>query len=384
MPAVSTGPKELYLSSSLGELNKKAEVKPEKITNTKSYVHSACKLFKAAEESRLDRDEEKAYVFYMKYLTIYDVIKKRPDFKQQQDFYMKLLGPNSIKKAIEEAEKLSENLKLRYEEVEVRRKLEEKERLEEKKRKEEITEKENSRLSPKTTSKKDNKKVKDGHNEIKNATPKAPTPAGGITAEKLMAMMKDQTITLIVMDARPFKDFEDSHIQVPVQTCISVPDEAVSPGITVNQIEAKLPEASKDQQATTPPLILSSTLSHRPTNPSLPNYHPPTFGCKGKSQVKLRTNVDFSTDSLDLSPFLSSSAFSSNYSSYKLYAVVNHIGHLNMGHYTALCYNTVTQTWFCFDDSEVRPVEGVLLQSPHAYILFYSRQSFLKPQIPGL
>ena len=49
-----------------------------------SYVQSACKMFKAAEECRLDRDEEKAYVLYMRYLTVYDVIKKRPDFKQQQ------------------------------------------------------------------------------------------------------------------------------------------------------------------------------------------------------------------------------------------------------------------------------------------------------------
>ncbi|XP_072320834.1 ubiquitin carboxyl-terminal hydrolase 8 isoform X2 [Eucyclogobius newberryi] len=244
MPAVSTCPKELYLSTSLGELNKKAEVKPDKI-NTRSYVQTACKIFKAAEECRLDRDEEKAYVFYMKYLTVYDVVKKRPDFKQQQDFFMTILGPNSIKKAIEEAEKLSESLKLRYEEVEVRKKLEEKERLEEKKRKEEITEKESGRSSPKTTSKKDIKKVKEGRNEIKNATPKAPTPAGGITAEKLFSMMKDQTISLIVMDARRLKDFEESHMLVPALTCISVPEEAVSPGITVNQVEAKLPESSQ-------------------------------------------------------------------------------------------------------------------------------------------
>lgn len=48
-----------------------------------SYVQSACKIFKAAEECRLDRDEEKSYVLYMKYLTVYDIIKKRPDFKQQ-------------------------------------------------------------------------------------------------------------------------------------------------------------------------------------------------------------------------------------------------------------------------------------------------------------
>lgn len=55
-------------------------------------------------------------------------------------------------------------------------------------------------------------------------------PAGGITAEKLFHMMKDQAITVIVMDARSQKDFDESHIQVPAQTCISVPEGAISPG----------------------------------------------------------------------------------------------------------------------------------------------------------
>ncbi|XP_068586566.1 ubiquitin carboxyl-terminal hydrolase 8 [Cebidichthys violaceus] len=247
MPAVSTGVKELYLSTSLGELNKKAEIKPDK-TSTRSYVQSACKIFKVAEECRLDRDEEKAYVLYMKYLTVYDIIKKRPDFIQQPEYYMTMLGPNSFKKAIEEAEKLSESLKLRYEEVEVRKKLEEKERQEEKKRREEITEKDGGRSSPKVSSanKKDSKKVKGEQNELKNTTSKAVVPAGGISAERLFHMMKDQTITVIVMDARSHRDFEESRIQVPGQTCVSVPEEAISPGITVNQIEAKLPEVSKE------------------------------------------------------------------------------------------------------------------------------------------
>lgn len=130
MPAVASVPKELYLSSSLKDLNKKTEVKLEK-TSTKNYVHSAQKIFKTAEESRLDRDEEKAYVLYMKYVAVYNLIKKRPDFKQQQDYYLSILGPANIKKAVEEAERLSESLKLRYEEAEVRKKLEEKDRREE-------------------------------------------------------------------------------------------------------------------------------------------------------------------------------------------------------------------------------------------------------------
>lgn len=55
-------------------------------------------------------------------------------------------------------------------------------------------------------------------------------PAGGVTAEKLFHMMKDQTISIIVMDARGHRDYEESHIQVAGQICISVPEEAVSPG----------------------------------------------------------------------------------------------------------------------------------------------------------
>ncbi|XP_077450755.1 ubiquitin carboxyl-terminal hydrolase 8 [Stigmatopora argus] len=246
MPAVSTGAKDLYLSTSLGDLNKKAEMKPDKIS-TRSYVQSACKLFKAAEKNRLDGDEEKAYVLYMKYLAIYNQIKTRPDFKQQSEYYMTMLGPNNIKKAIEEAEKLSESLKLRYEEAEVRKKLEEKERQELKKRSENITEKEDSRSPPKSSAvKKDENKVKGEVNDLKNASSKT-AAAGGISAENLFHMMKDQMITIIIMDARSQKDFEESHIQVPSQACISVPEEAISPGITVNQIEEKLPEVSKEQ-----------------------------------------------------------------------------------------------------------------------------------------
>ncbi|XP_048025458.1 ubiquitin carboxyl-terminal hydrolase 8 isoform X1 [Megalobrama amblycephala] len=239
MPSVSSGVKDLYLSSSLRDLNKKAEVKPDR-TSTRNYVQSACKIFKAAEECRLDRDEEKAYVLYMKYLTVYDLIKKRPDFKQQQEFFLSMLGPTSFKKAIEEAEKLSESLKLRYEEMEVRKQLEEKERKEEKSR-QERTEKD-GRASPRGASeKKEKKQVKEEPNSSRTGSDK-----GSISAEALFHLMKDPSISVLVMDARRRQDFEESQMCVPSQTCISVPEEAVSPGVTVNQIELKLPAASLD------------------------------------------------------------------------------------------------------------------------------------------
>ncbi|KAJ1078546.1 hypothetical protein K5549_000728 [Capra hircus] len=245
MPAVASVPKELYLSSSLKDLNKKTEVKPEKIS-TKNYVQSALKIFKTAEESRLDRDEERAYVLYMKYVTVYNLIKKRPDFKQQQDYFHSILGPANIKKAIEEAERLSESLKLRYEEAEVRKKLEEKDRQEKEqlqKQKKQEAEREDDSTSDKSSLEnvldaKDKTQKINGEKSEKNET----TEKGAITAKELYTMMMDKNISLIIMDARRMQDYLDSHIS----DSLSVPEEAISPGVTASWIEANLPDDSKD------------------------------------------------------------------------------------------------------------------------------------------
>ncbi|XP_007066880.1 ubiquitin carboxyl-terminal hydrolase 8 isoform X1 [Chelonia mydas] len=250
MPAGASVPKELYLCTSLKDLNKKTEIKAEK-TSTKNYVQSALKIFKAAEECRLDRDEEKAYVLYMKYVTVYNLIKKRPDFKQQQDYFHSILGPTNIKKAIEEAERLSDSLKLRYEEAEVRKKLEEKERQEEQQKKQEV--KDDGKALAKNAS--ENAIDSKGQNQRINGEKKcsverkdqfdrlsASVSQGAITAEKLFPMMMDKNIELLIMDARSLQDYQESCIP----NSISVPEEAISPGVTANWIEAKLPDSSKD------------------------------------------------------------------------------------------------------------------------------------------
>ncbi|XP_004687854.1 PREDICTED: ubiquitin carboxyl-terminal hydrolase 8 [Condylura cristata] len=245
MPAVASVPKELYLSSSLKDLNKKTEVKPEKIS-TKNYVQSALKIFKTAEESRLDRDEEKAYVLYMKYVAVYNLIKNRSDFKQQQEYVHSMLGPSNIKKAVEEAERLSESLKLRYEEAEVRKKLEEKDRQEQEqlqKQKRQETGREEGGTSSKSSlenvldSKDKTQKINGEKNEKSEITEK-----GAITAEELYTMMMDKNITLIIMDARRMQDYQHSHIL----NSLSVPEEAISPGVTASWIETNLSDDSKD------------------------------------------------------------------------------------------------------------------------------------------
>ncbi|KAJ8343593.1 hypothetical protein SKAU_G00309220 [Synaphobranchus kaupii] len=120
-------------------------------------------------------------------------------------------GPASFKKAIEQAEKLSDSLKLRYEEAE------------------------------------EDNKMKGEPKGLKNETSKATVPPGGVTPEALFGIMREQSVRIVVMDARSRRDFQESQIQVPSQRCISIPAEIISPGITVNQIEAQLPEESKEQ-----------------------------------------------------------------------------------------------------------------------------------------
>ncbi|XP_041274783.1 ubiquitin carboxyl-terminal hydrolase 8 isoform X1 [Onychostruthus taczanowskii] len=244
MPAVASVPKELYLSTSLKDLNKKTEVKPDK-TSTKSYVQSALKIFKAAEESRLDGDEEKAYILYMKYVAVYNLIRKRPDFKQQQDYFHSILGPTNLKKALDEAEILSDSLKLRYEEAEVRKKLEERDRQELQKKQEP---KDDGKSSAKNSSESavDSKgKSQRINGETKHSLERkdqSDSLSGAVTPERLFAMMSDKNIELLIMDARKSKDYQESCIP----KSISVPEEAIHPGDTGYLIEARLPEDSRD------------------------------------------------------------------------------------------------------------------------------------------
>lgn len=243
MPAVASVPKELYLSTSLKDLNKKTEVKPEK-TSTKSYVQSALKIFKAAEESRLDGDEEKAYILYMKYVAVYNLIRKRPDFKQQQDYFHSILGPTNLKKALDEAEILSDSLKLRYEEAEVRKKLEERDRQELQKKQEPKDDGKSSAKNSESAvdSKGKSQKINGETKHSLERKDQSDSLSGAVTPEKLFAMMSDKNIELLIMDARKSKDYQESCIP----KSISVPEEAIHPGDTAYLIEARLPEESRD------------------------------------------------------------------------------------------------------------------------------------------
>ena len=60
---------------------------------------------------------------------------------------------------------------------------------------------------------------------------------------------------------------------------------------------------------------------------------------------------------------------------YDLYAVSNHFGSLNGGHYTAFAKNPIYQRWFEFDDSDVSKHDPAKSVTKAAYVLFYKRRT---------
>lgn len=98
------------------------------------------------------------------------------------------------------------------------------------------------------------------------------------------------------------------------------------------------------------------------------------------NSTKLETYIQFPLE-FDMSPFTSKGikdekAMDMNGSStcneemYSLYAVINHTGNMETGHYT--CYiRNAKNTWFKCDDHVVTKVYSNEVLESKAYILFY-------------
>ncbi|CEF65546.1 Ubiquitin carboxyl-terminal hydrolase 32 [Strongyloides ratti] len=59
---------------------------------------------------------------------------------------------------------------------------------------------------------------------------------------------------------------------------------------------------------------------------------------------------------------------------YECYAIVNHIGDINNGHYIA--YAKINGIWYCFDDINVEEVTVDQIDKTNSYILFYRKNLF--------
>ncbi|XP_054068127.1 ubiquitin carboxyl-terminal hydrolase 31 isoform X2 [Rissa tridactyla] len=131
------------------------------------------------------------------------------------------------------------------------------------------------------------------------------------------------------------------------------------------------------------------------TLPDVLIIHLKRFRQEGDRRMKLQNMVKFPLSGLDMTPHVvkrsqSSWSLPSHWSPwrrpyglgrdpedyiYDLYAVCNHHGTMQGGHYTAYCKNSVDGQWYCFDDSEVQQLAENEVCKQTAYILFYQRRT---------
>ena len=108
--------------------------------------------------------------------------------------------------------------------------------------------------------------------------------------------------------------------------------------------------------------------------------HLKRFATGGSVRAKLTTLIDFPY-TLDLSEFAAAGAtYASSASAsisfahqpiYHLYAVSNHSGSTQSGHYTAYCKHPYSATWHCYNDSQVFQHSESGVCSAEGYVLFY-------------
>ncbi|CDW80741.1 ubiquitin carboxyl-terminal hydrolase 11 [Stylonychia lemnae] len=100
---------------------------------------------------------------------------------------------------------------------------------------------------------------------------------------------------------------------------------------------------------------------------------------------KINQNVIFPLYDLDLSQYLSLSNQDQSQNDmstkYDLYAVVNHFGTINRGHYTSAVKNLQTNNWVSYDDSSVKDIPESKVRSQYAYILFYQRKDLISKNL---
>ncbi|KAL5968970.1 Ubiquitin carboxyl-terminal hydrolase 22 [Taenia solium] len=127
-------------------------------------------------------------------------------------------------------------------------------------------------------------------------------------------------------------------------------------------------------------LLCSQCNINRPAVKQFSLLHLPTVRCH--HDTKINTSISFPVE-LDLTPFVAQLADrqSSWYDRYSLYAVLNHSGQTNSGHYTAFI-RSGPGCWCLCDDQKIVPVTLERVLTTDAYVLLYHK-NFLAPNSPS-
>lgn len=203
--------KPLHMGKNLSDLEKHYKV--EKAIGHKKVLQlclTANKIKERADRLYLDRDEEQAYVFYMKYLNLISMIRKHGEYQERKHEILESLGNNAqMLKIYDKLEKLKESLKQRYNCLSVAQEREQ------------------------------NKQ----RNQQDNMTLIVTQQKLSINAKELLEMIRDSKTSMLIIDCRLEKDLQASGILY--DHVVSVPLHLLVAGMTAGKIHEKLPPKDK-------------------------------------------------------------------------------------------------------------------------------------------
>ena len=89
---------------------------------------------------------------------------------------------------------------------------------------------------------------------------------------------------------------------------------------------------------------------------------------------KINTEVIFPLRGLDLNKYVKDKEDDPIEKIYDLRCIMYHSGDLGYGHYYAICYNTIHNKWFLYNDDKVIEINENDIYRKDAYVLFYRRR----------
>ncbi|KAL0868177.1 hypothetical protein ABMA27_007723 [Loxostege sticticalis] len=220
---------QLHLGKCIEDLDKLYNVPDLKSKKATLLCKTAQKLFESAEEAREKGDEEYSYIYYMKYLRVVAFISKDKEYQKDKAYFSSMLGTKNPNKAIDAAEKLKNSLIDRYAKEQKAKRLNDI--------------KENELIKQKIDE--NRKKAMEAVTVVDPPQPLGLPSLDEVTikSEQLYTILKSGKLKVMILDARPGKDYIESHINYPA--CISVPEECISPGQSAHVLEQNLPAQSR-------------------------------------------------------------------------------------------------------------------------------------------
>ena len=91
----------------------------------------------------------------------------------------------------------------------------------------------------------------------------------------------------------------------------------------------------------------------------------------GYSATKLNNMVEYPINDFNINKYMSDFSSKLGNYTYDLYAVSNHIGNMNGGHYFAFVKSQTNNKWYCADDDNITEMEESDVLTQNAYMLFY-------------